>query len=341
MKKYLTKTTGSDTYIDGVPILKWGEWKDNSFAGSIAMGMDILGKPVSYADVMGITGLCFRFTMSEDWCPGAPLAQHGPVIDDAGINGALGIKINWVADAIERDNTVRRNIDSGLPVMLLGQDGPPEWGLLTGYNRDGEYFGRSYFDIAHTENNFLFTENRYKKAIDYPGVFPEVFVRFFDRECEKFTDRQILFNSLQFCLNSFSGEFDKYKTGEKAYRIFIDGMQSEDDKYRKLCRNDQFFLGVLIDALNAAQVFLNNYLSVLAKQNQLKLQKVISLYKTMKDSILEIIPYEKTSSVFDQDSAPVWDKDIRTRLAGVLIKNCVLEKELRLIVKEILDNWDI
>lgn len=343
-KAYEVKTANGGSYIDGVSMLKWGEWRDNTYVGAITMAMDIIGQPVGYEYVMGVTGLCFRFGMSEDWCPGAPLAQHGPLMDDNNTNAAIGVVIYSISDSNERDKKLRDELDTGRPVICMGQNGPPEWGLLTGYTGDGSIFGRCYFDKQEcgrtSDRAVKYTENRYLKANDYPGMVPEYFVRFFDRPCQKADPKQVLKNSLSFCLNSFDDAWDKYKIGEEAYRIFIRGMQLSDDDYRRVCGNDQYFLGILLDAGRAAQMYIKNSAPLLTDENQNRMLSIAALYKKMNTAILDAIPYEKTSAVFDEGSSSQWEKPFRDKLADVLSQNIEHEKQLRMIVKDILDNWE-
>ena len=283
--------------------------------------------------------------MSEDWCPGAPLAQHGPMaVNDTDLNSALGVEINWVADSNERDKKLRNELDAGRPAICMGQNGPPEWGLLTGYTGGGNIFGRCYFDRQESgrlsDRAVEYTENRYLKANDYPGFVPEYFVRFFDKPCQKADKKQVLKNSLAFCLNSFSGAWEKYQLGEEAYRIFIRGMQLSDGEYRNKCGNDQYFLGILLDAGRAAQIYIENSASLLAGENQSRMLSIAGLYEKMNAAILDVIPYEKTSIVFNEDASPKWENPLRKSLADALSQNIEREKQIRAIVKDILNNWE-
>ena len=117
-------------------------------------------------------------------------------------------------------------------------------------------------------------------------------------------------------------------------------MRLPEHAYREKCHNDQYFLGVLLDAANAAQTFLSNYLHVLSSENKRKIRKVISLYQQMNDSIFTSIPYHKTTAVFCQDPALVWNQAMRARLAEALSQNSILEQQLRVMVGEGLGDWE-
>lgn len=60
----------------------------------------------------------------------------------------------------------------------------------------------------------------------------------------------------------------------------------------------------------------------------------------MTAGILDIIPYEETSIKWDEGSAPLWKKSLRNKLADALNTNIAYEKQVRVIVKEILEHWD-
>ena len=343
-KTRTVKAAYGGKYIDGVPVLQWGEWKDNTYCGCIAAAMELMGQPVGYSMVMGATGLCFRFGMSEDWDPGVSLAQQGPLAtDDSGLSAALGIAMNWTSDPKERERRLRQEIDAGRPVLCLGQNGPPEWGLLLGYTANGEIFGRSYFDQQergqHPDGVCEYTQNHYLKAYTYPGFVPEYFVRFIDKACTTTDAKEVLKNSLLFCTSSFDTTWEKFKIGEGAYRIFIRGMQLDNDDYRKHCGNDQYFLGGLLDAGRAAQQYLRDSAALLTGENRQQLISISAWYEKMNREILRVIPYEKTTAIFSQSSAPIWDRALRLRLAGVLQENLECEKKIRAAVKTILKHW--
>ena len=109
---YSVKTADNGRYIDGVPMLNWGEWKDNTYCGAIALAAAVVGIPVSYEYLMGVSGLCYRFAMRPNWCPGSALVQNGTVWDDS-IYAALGLELYSIPDAEQRDKRVMENMDAG------------------------------------------------------------------------------------------------------------------------------------------------------------------------------------------------------------------------------------
>lgn len=55
------KTDGDGTYIDGIPPLKWGQWRDCVYSGAIEVLLGALGIPASYEHIAGLSGSAYRF----------------------------------------------------------------------------------------------------------------------------------------------------------------------------------------------------------------------------------------------------------------------------------------
>ncbi|MHC4560564.1 MAG: hypothetical protein ACYS80_25065, partial [Planctomycetota bacterium] len=71
------KKEGSKVYIEGVRSLKWGEWRDCSYGGAVTVVMSTIGVDVTYEDVMGMSGACYRICMQDNWDPSAGMPQCG------------------------------------------------------------------------------------------------------------------------------------------------------------------------------------------------------------------------------------------------------------------------
>ena len=333
------------SYIDGVPMLEWGKHRDNTYCGAIAAASEVMGINVSYETLMGVSGLCFRFGMKPDWCPSSPLAQNGRVWDE-NINALLGVSIYSIADDEERKTKIVEQLDRGFPIIGMGQMGAPEWDLLTGYHQDsGAFFGRSYFDSQESnpdsvyclDKNDYYTDNKYRRAQNYPGMEPSVFVKFFDRACEKKSALELLKSSLEICLyyHDCAPIYGTY-FGVTAYDIMIKGLLADSDE------NEHYHLGCLADSRLCASKYLNESAALLNNENsRKKLQRIATLYRDIYDSIISITPYETLTPVFNRagNHAP-WDRDIRVTLVGALRQIIKMEDEICKSVKEILQNCD-
>lgn len=76
-------------------------------------------------------------------------------------------------------------------------------------------------------------------------------------------------------------------------------------------------------------------------ENKARIEKAAEIYKKMFDNLTEAISYEKTTSVFNDNiiyANPVWDEKERRDLVKALKENKDLEKQVRVIISEILSN---
>lgn len=349
--RYAVKYFNGVKYIDGVPMLKWGKWQDNTYCGSIAAVAEILNIPTSYEHLMGVSGLCYRFAMKPDWCPSSALAQNGSVFDES-IKSFIGKDMYGITDETERNDNVKKNIGAGVPVICLGQIGSPEWGIITGYSEDGDvFFGRSYFDPQniivsqqyYQADNVYFTENNYRHAKNYPGFYPEGFLKFFDKDYTKNTPIKSLKKSLESCVQYYNhNEFNGCRFGRAAFDVLIDGFRKDDGEYDCLCQNANYHLGVLVDARRCAHVYLDESAALLSGEKQNSLREISAMYKTIYDSILSVVPYQMLSEefAFGGSTKEPWNFDIRKELADTILRTEDMEAQILIIVKDILDKWD-
>jgi len=377
---YQVKAANGGSFIDGVPMLKWGEWKDCTYGGTLALIFDVIGVNTSYEQIMGLSGSCYKAIIGDDWDPSSEMPQVG-INCENNAPKALGIEAYCLNDEQERDNNVTKNLDNGFPVLVCGQRGAPEWTVLTGYEKfenrvfkpgfwsfptatpsesgyagpdqipikgkadykHGDtlkFFGRTYFDYEIAPKDESYTDNQYYFANQYPGEYPAGLLRFYDRKCEPLEPKTALKVSLETCIKTFEPTQGHYKQGYDAYDVLISGFELDDAYYKAKCQNDQYHIGSLQDARRAAYVYLAASAGLLNGENKTKLTEAAALYKEMLDNLLAAIPYEKTSSVFNGSADPAWSTAQRRDLAAALRKNKELEKEVRAIIRDILDHWD-
>lgn len=141
--------------LENIPPLSFEEG-DCTFAGAVLAAMRFLKEDVSYPYVMGVSGGAFRLFFHREWCPSAGDLQI--VGDEIVVKtlGLLGYKYEdiWRKDGPGEEERLRRiiveSIDKGFPVLACGIVGPPELGLVTGYEDGGKVLlGRSYFQDDH------------------------------------------------------------------------------------------------------------------------------------------------------------------------------------------------
>ncbi|MHB0877840.1 MAG: GNAT family N-acetyltransferase [Anaerolineae bacterium] len=357
------KAAAGGFYVDGFPALRWGQWRDCTYGGAVTAILNAVGIGAAYEQVMGVCGACYRISMLDDWDPSATMPQNGAMAEEA-MNRAFGVDVYSIADEAARDANVVRSLEGGVPVLACGQRAAPEWTVITGYARRGGeplFFGRTYFDYENAEQDEVFTGNGYRLADRYPGEYPQALLRLYDRRCEPLPALDALRVSLEMCMAVYEQADSRYghRFGERAYDILIRGFGLSDEEYARRCGNDQYHIGSLMDARRAAHAYLEGSAALLVDDSRGKLLAVAALYREIVDALLAAVPYEGTSAVFagsapaqDRESrpaqhhfppvgnaAPVWDAAARTRLAGALRQAVELERQVRVLVRGILDDW--
>ncbi|HBN86232.1 MAG TPA: hypothetical protein DDZ89_20605, partial [Clostridiales bacterium] len=359
-KTYAVISSNGGSYIDGVPMLKWGEWKDNSYCGCIAALLKAAGIPASYEEVMGLSGVCWQAIMRNDWDPSSQMPQNGKLCEK-NVGDALGIEVYSIGDESKISEQAKRSLDSGIPILMVGGRWAPEWTLTCGYiieDDQDKFFGRTYFDCQHYEptkktieiqppripENEIYTENRYFYQSGFPGWVPNVLTRFYDKKGKPISRKQALMVSLETCIMMFEqppGESHKF--GYDAYDVLISGFELGDAEYKEKCGNDCYHIGSLLDARRAAYIYLENSIGLLDGENKTKLTEVKKIYKSMVDNLLSVVPYNETTPVFnstpDFTTATLSVTQRRKELAEALKENKDLERKARAIIKEILNNW--
>jgi len=336
------RAANGGSYIDGLPMLRWGEWKDCTYGGALALIFGAMGVRTSYEEIMGLSGACYKAILGEDWDPSSEMPQVGANCEHNAPQ-AFGIRAYCLKNEKKRDANVMKNLDRGFPVLLCGQRAAPEWTVLTGYEKAGggiRFFGRTYFDYEGAAGDETYTDNRYYLANQYPGEYPNGLLRFYDKKRRPLNPRKALRISLETCLRTFAPEKPGgYKQGYDAYDIMIAGFELDEEQYRAKCRNDQYHIGSLMDARRAAHIYLRDSAALLTGENRALLLQASALYRAMLENMLAAVPYEKTSSVFNGNSNPTWNAAQRRALVKALRENKGLEKQVRVIVAEILEHW--
>jgi hypothetical protein len=337
-------------YIDGIPLLKWGQGQDSSYCGCVAALLKAAGISTSYEEVMGLSGVCWQAIMREDWDPSSQMPQNG-LLCERNVGDALGLAVYSLSDENEIYAQAKKSIDSGVPVLLVGGRWAPEWTLACGYaaeNGTDRFFGRTYFDcqnqnVEHQSTRVpedeIYTDNRYIYFNGFPGVYPAGLTRFYDRKREPVSMRQALWVSLETCIGMFEqkpGEWHKF--GYDAYDVLIRGFELDDADYFETCKNDQYHIGSMLDARRAAYVYLRACAGLLGGENNARLAETARLYEQMTQRLIDAVPYEETTAVFNTDSSPGWSKKRRQKLAAALKENKQSERQVRVIIKNILEN---
>jgi hypothetical protein len=322
--------------IQGVPRLRFGQWKDCTYGGAVTVLMNTIGVPVTYEEVMGLSGACYRICMKEDWCPSAGMPQCGYDVETP-LYKALGFEVYRISDDGERRQKVVACIDRGIPVLCGEQRGNPEWGLIAGYADNGRmFYGRTYDDAGGAEPEEVFTDDKYFLADKYPGFD----VQFFDRRAEPIAPKAALKQSLETCLGTLhqGPSEDGYVRGYQAYELWIRGLE-DPDKFKEFpAGTNGYHLDCLRDARRCASIYLEKRPPLLEGENRRRLERAASLYRAMFGKLMAVAPYEGTETSFN-GRVEDWDMRKRKEFANVLREVCALERQVEAEFRAVLDDW--
>jgi RimJ/RimL family protein N-acetyltransferase len=145
------------------------------FPGSVYALLEYTGRPESYDYLMAVSGGAFRRFWNRDDGGNVDLMYLYPEPARL-LFWALGLDYRAVprADRKEMLEAIMASITAGLPVIDFGTVGPPEAGLVCGYDREGEVLlGHSYFDFArHTPEQPYYEKAHWFEQMDpnSPGL---------------------------------------------------------------------------------------------------------------------------------------------------------------------------
>ena len=123
------------------------------FPGSLFAYLTYMKQPADYDMIMGFTGACFRRFWNRDDGGNVDLSYLG---DEPfrRIFWALGYE--WEKVPAEKDAMIagiKRSLAQGKPAISFGIIGPPEAGLVVGYEENGKILhGWSYFQHMSEHN---------------------------------------------------------------------------------------------------------------------------------------------------------------------------------------------
>jgi hypothetical protein len=133
--------------LKGVPPLRFGEGHDCTFPASLA-----IASKTDYDWVMGCSAIAFTTTIdAAGWDPLAAVPSDPKTRERAA--RALGLRLDEVSPPYDDEmrslvgERVAEAIDTELPPLVRGLGGPPEYGLLVGYDETVPvFFARTFFD---------------------------------------------------------------------------------------------------------------------------------------------------------------------------------------------------
>ncbi len=140
------------TILQGVPRIGF-DVHHCPFPGSLYAVLKYVGDPCDYDYLMGITGACFRRLWNRDDGGNVDLSYFG---DEPFRRAFDALGYEWIKVPAEKEAMFRAVVESinrGVPAISFGIIGPPEAGVVAGYDTDGEIlYGWSYFQTEPWAN---------------------------------------------------------------------------------------------------------------------------------------------------------------------------------------------
>lgn len=180
-------------FIENIGKLDWSMSMDNTFFASLMRIEEQKGQGLGYEDLMVLSGYGFRTNFFDGWCPSSPDATCG-FNAGAEILSRLGYDFEFIHlsedDNCEKDslvkymtkaemiNEIKSSIDEGWPLIAIDLIQVPEWGVITGYQKDGkELLCRTYFDQTEgyeiaRKMPFAIVRIHGKKEVDLAPLYP-------------------------------------------------------------------------------------------------------------------------------------------------------------------------
>ncbi|MFQ5424324.1 MAG: hypothetical protein ACE5F9_10135 [Phycisphaerae bacterium] len=147
--------------LSGVgPIRGFARDRDCTFMHCLELVLAAVGRPIDYDELMGLSGVAFRLQFrAERWDVGNPDPLVGASCLDV-LFPAIGLEYDLRIvrrDQLKQARALReaivRSIDREMPVLAANIMPPEDWGIITGYRRQGhEWLCRSYNGGAERED---------------------------------------------------------------------------------------------------------------------------------------------------------------------------------------------
>ncbi|MBC8527696.1 MAG: PDZ domain-containing protein [Candidatus Cloacimonetes bacterium] len=325
--------------IEGIDKLSWGMNMDNSFLCALHRIDEKFGQNISYEDISGLSGYAFRLQFFDGWCPSSPDATCGKDVG-AEILKKLGYNFNVYHMATEFMNEdmkesaitedeirkiMMKSIDSGWPVIAIDLIEIPEWGIVTGYQKDGkEFFCRTYFDKT--------------KGYEIAKKMPWVIYVITDKQKVDITPQYK--NSLLLAKELYNTEkYDNYFSGIKAIHEWINALQDEkyfdeiDDKgfEETNLANWWIYFSLMLARDNAKQYLLDN-IERFDVDSEI-ISKLAALYASEVEILKNGFQYVPSSEMVKNRID--WNQEMREKQTKILKVFLTIEKEVNNLFNKI------
>jgi hypothetical protein len=204
------------------------------FPGSLFSYLTYIGEPADYDIIMGTTGAAFRRFWNRDDGGNIDLSYLG---DEPFRRVFRALGYAWEQVPAERDAMVagiKKSLAQGKPAIAFGIIGPPEAGLVTGYDEDGAVLhGWSYFQNwpeYHQPSDAYYTTRDWFETMDKHAGKGLILV---GDKLQPPEARELLLSSLSWAIDlertAHRVEVPDHTAGLAAYDAWADALEVDAD----------------------------------------------------------------------------------------------------------------
>lgn len=217
--------------LENVPIIGYSKYT-SPFPGSIAACLQYLDDPRSYDYIMGVTGAAFRRTWNRDDGGNVDIMFFAPETYDR-LFKAIGYdyKVINSKDRTGMIDAVKESVSEGKPVIAFGIVGPPEAGIVAGYDKNGEeLYGYSFFQSPETKGYYKQSDwyNKMKRNSSKVGM-----IAIGKKKSSKPSERETLTSTLEWAIDLETKQtrpnVQDHVCGLAAYDAWADSMEIDAD----------------------------------------------------------------------------------------------------------------
>jgi len=223
------KTMGSKAILENVPPIGYNIHLC-PFPGSLYAYLEYVKEPCDYDYIMGVTGAAFRRLWNRDDGGNVDLSYLGGkpydyIFNALGLN-TLGLEY-LSAEKVKMVKAIKESINKGRPVISFGIIGPPEAGLITGYDKDGEIlYGWNYFQ---EKKDKYYEKSDWFEAMDKNTGL----IVIGDKKSNRPSDRETFITSLKWAINlertAKRSDLPNHVSGLSAYEAWATGLEVDFD----------------------------------------------------------------------------------------------------------------
>ncbi|MHC4561400.1 MAG: hypothetical protein ACYS8X_01355 [Planctomycetota bacterium] len=278
-------TVSGRVVIEGVPHLSWGTSGDTTFAGALEAALSVTDHPYSYSQIMGYSGLAFRFRWgprSEGWCPSVPVGEFPE--EQQAVIWATGWQVQDEDNMENEDDPhmerfaddMVASIDAGFPVVGYGPN--LNVAVAFGYENKGESF--LWWDFFGGDTPVVLPATK-----TGPWIW---ILKGFNAPPSR---REQLLAALEIATRNWHRPDEKleggkyyYLWGDVAFTAWAadirDATTFDEDKQGPLFFANWWCFEILVDARNSASAFLREYADAANnRQAEAHLRKAADLYQ--------------------------------------------------------------